>query len=143
MSCWVVPSLAAELWQIPLDHILRRIGAGEIETRVEEGFTFVDVAPNGPRIERPGVPPAERPPTWAPAAPEAVAETITEDELLALASVSETGERAGESADEAAVDEPEDGPEDDTQSAVLGDWRAARRKAACQRIAPPRLRKSA
>lgn len=132
MSCWVVPSLAAELWQIPLEHILRRIGAGEIETRVEEGFTFVDVAPNGPQIEQPSSPAAERPRTWSPAEPDAAVELITEDELIALAS-----------AESVEADEPEEGPEDVTQSAVLGDWRAGRQKAARQRIAPSRLRMSA
>lgn len=139
MSCWVVPSLAAEIWQIPLEHILRRIAAGEIGARVEEGFTFVDVAPNGPRIERPGLPPAERPPTWAPAALEAAADPVTDDELIALAPV----EDAATTDELDNSDEPEEGPEDITQSAVLGDWRAARLKSARQRIAPTRLRMSA
>jgi len=30
MSCWVVPSLAAELWHIPLEQVWRRIRAGEL-----------------------------------------------------------------------------------------------------------------
>jgi len=61
MSCWVVPSLAAELWHIPLEQVWRRIRAGEIPSRQENGFTFVDVAPYGPGVGRPNLPPAEGP----------------------------------------------------------------------------------
>jgi hypothetical protein len=44
MSCWVVPSLAADIWHIPLEQLWRRIREGEIPTHHEDGFTFVDMA---------------------------------------------------------------------------------------------------
>jgi hypothetical protein len=53
MSCWVVPSLAAELWHIPLEQLLRGIRDGAIPCRHEEGFTFVDMASTGPRVKPP------------------------------------------------------------------------------------------
>ena len=126
MSCWVVPSLAAEVWQIPLAEVLQRISEGEIAVRVEGGFTFVDVAPNGPRVERPNLPPGERPPTWAVATDD----PVTDEEVSALSISSES------EADELAA-------EDETESKVLGDWRASRRKVARQRIPPPPRRLSA
>src|SRR5690242_4190044 len=91
MSCWVVPSLAAELWHIPLDQVWRRIRAGEIAIKEENGFTFVDVAPYGTRVTKPNLPPAERPSTFEPAHAELVTvpaeaelAAVTEDEAAAL-----------------------------------------------------------
>src|SRR2546421_8562342 len=66
MSCWVVPSLAAEIWRIPLTEVMRRIEEGQLAVREEDGFTFVDVAPDGPRISRPSLPPHQRPATFMP-----------------------------------------------------------------------------
>src|SRR5262245_49533140 len=100
MSCWVVPSLAADIWHIPLEQLWRRIREGQIPTRQEDGFTFVDMAPDGPKIQRP--------PTFTMAESEHK-EHIESD-------VSEEDE------------EDERGPEDMTASVDLGDWRAARKK---------------
>jgi hypothetical protein len=131
MSCWVVPSLAAELWQIPLEQVLKRIRDGEITVRVEDGFLFVDVAPYGPRIERPIVLKGERPPTFTPA--EDAGASISEEELIVLEA--QTSVEVEEEDELGAVDE--------TESKVLGDWRGARKKAARQRIPPPPRRLSA
>ena len=60
MSCWVAPSLAAEMWGMPLEQLMARIRSGEIATKQEQGFTFVDVAPYSKRIERPNRRPGER-----------------------------------------------------------------------------------
>jgi hypothetical protein len=111
MSCWVVPALAAELWHIPLEHLLRGIRDGLIPSHDEQGFTFVDVASTGPR--------PKPPPTFV------------------LAS---EGERDGSPPPDEPADavEPEEGFEDNTASKDLGDWRAARRKASRLRIPPPR-----
>src|SRR5438094_4154530 len=111
MSCWVVPSLAAELWHIPLERLLRGIRDGEIAARDHDGFTFVNMAPDGPRIARP--------PTFT---------LVSEPPDL-------TDLPAREPAPEP---EPEEGLEDDTASKELGDWRAARRKASRLRVPPPR-----
>jgi hypothetical protein len=129
MSCWVAPTLAADLWQIPLEQLMRRIASGEIPVRDEDGFLFVDVAPHGPHIQRPNVPADQRPPTYTPVEDEIV--IVTEDEIVAMYPPAP-----------AVVDE-EMGPEDETASLNLGDWRAARKKNARTRIPPPPRRLSA
>jgi hypothetical protein len=116
MSCWVVPSLAADIWHIPLEQLWRRIREGEIPTHQEDGFTFVDMAPCGPKIQRP--------PTF----------TMVQSE-------EPVGDGAGagdEKHHEQDEEEDERGPEDETASVDLGDWRAARKKASRLRVPPPR-----
>jgi hypothetical protein len=44
MSCWVVPTLAAELWGVPVDGVLGRIRAGLLASRTMDGLLVVDVA---------------------------------------------------------------------------------------------------
>ena len=56
MSCWVVPTLAAEFWGVSVDEVTRRINAGEVPTREEAGFQVIDVAPQSPRQEMPRKP---------------------------------------------------------------------------------------
>ena len=63
MSCWVVPTIAAELWGVTVGHVLAGIRDGSIESRDEHGFVFVDAARQSsshPR-HRPGEP---SPPTF-------------------------------------------------------------------------------
>lgn len=141
MSCWVAPTLAAEIWQISLDLLMSRIASGEIPVRDEDGFLFVDVAPYGPRLERPSRAPEHRPATFTPvAAPDAddAADPydsplmVTDEEAMALSLPASPTPSA---------DESEMGPEDETASKTLGDWRAARRKAARTRVPPPRSRR--
>lgn len=45
MSCWVVPTVAAEYWGISLDLVLRRITDGLVPHMSDSGFVFVDVDP--------------------------------------------------------------------------------------------------
>jgi len=51
MSCWVVPAIAAEFWGMPLDLIMQQIALGQLPTKLEQGFTFIDVAPDSPVYE--------------------------------------------------------------------------------------------
>jgi hypothetical protein len=60
MSCWVVTSVAAELWGCSIDAVLNAIKSGNVPTKEEAGWTFVDVAPDSPKIEAPK---SVRPPT--------------------------------------------------------------------------------
>jgi hypothetical protein len=53
MSCWVVPSVAAELWGCTIDAVLNAIRNGHVPSKEDEGFTFVDVAPDSPKLEAP------------------------------------------------------------------------------------------
>ena len=45
MSCWVVPTVAAEYWGISLDLVMRRITDGLVPHMNDSGFVFVDVDP--------------------------------------------------------------------------------------------------
>ena len=53
MSCWVVTSVAAELWGCTIDAVLARIRNGNVPSKEEAGWTFVDVAPDSPKMESP------------------------------------------------------------------------------------------
>src|SRR3954447_8892717 len=123
MSCWVVPTIAAEIWAMPLSELLRRIRDGEIPTKQDAGFTFVDVAPYSQKIERPILPPDERPSTFT---------ALSDAEMAALESEQLTD-------DPAAASEPvivvvdEDQLPDITESKNLGDWRKGRQFAARKR----------
>lgn len=49
MSCWVVPAVAAEFWQMPVDQVMAKLSAGDLITKQDHGFTLIDVAPDSPR----------------------------------------------------------------------------------------------
>jgi hypothetical protein len=115
MSCWVAPSIAAEIWGIPVQQILRMIEAGELTTRDERGWTFVDVAPESPVL-------VSKPPTYTP---------LSDDELSAL---QEETPAAPE-----AFDEEEPGPDPDQEESTFKGWRSARGRTSKLRLAPPKF----
>src|SRR5438445_10419423 len=81
MPTWVVPSIAAEMWRVPLNDVLGQIQSGSIPAKVEKGFTFVDVDPHGGAPRARSKPPAQRPATYR---------GLTEQELEALHPETET-----------------------------------------------------
>jgi len=74
MPNWVVPSIAAELWRIPLKEVMGRIERGSVRSHTQGGFIFVDIdlfsspQPRSTPIEKRG-------PTY---------HVLTADELAAL-----------------------------------------------------------
>src|SRR4051812_17844998 len=102
MSCWVVPTIAAELWGVSVQHVLDGLKRGDFPSKNESGFTFVDVAPNSPKLETPRNLPPPPPPTYTIVPPEEIEALIGDPQ-------------SEDSADEATID--------------LGDWRDARRSA--------------
>ena len=70
MSCWVVPSVAAEFWQVSIDHVLDQLRRNALPVRRENGFTFIDILPD-PAATTP-LPPDQRPQTFMPAPPAAL-----------------------------------------------------------------------
>lgn len=116
MSCWVVAALAADFWKIPLQQVLDSIRNGTVRTKVEHGFTFVDVTPQIPDLPSrlPMTEPQESPLTYV---------EVTHEELEALTEELHISE-----------DEPQ------TDSPPLGSqaWAEARQKAAERRHAPVR-----
>ena len=75
MSCWVVPSVAAELWNCSIDSVMDAIREGSVPTKEDSGWTFIDVAPDSPKLVTPK---CVRPPT-----PDTYA-VVSEAETLAL-----------------------------------------------------------
>jgi hypothetical protein len=137
MSCWVAPTLAAEIWQISLELLMSRIASGEIPVRDEDGFLFVDVAPYGSRVERPNRTPGERPAMCTPAADADDTPLMVTDEEAAALSMPEISTPSSST----PASDDEMGPEDETASTSLDDWRAVRRKTARTRIPPPKPRR--
>jgi hypothetical protein len=76
MSCWVVPSIAAELWGVSVEQVLNGMKTGQFPSKQELGRMFVDVAPNSPKIETPKQLRPPPPPTFTP---------VTAEEAAALA----------------------------------------------------------
>jgi len=120
MSCWVVPTIAAEFWGMPLEQVMQCINRGELTTKIEQGFMFVDVAPDSPIYAPNGLAPEDRPQTFT------AVTSVTDDELAALAD--EVRE-----VDEDQLPEEPDSPEPESAKAH-GDWRSARR-GVCQSAA--------
>jgi len=152
MSCWVVPTIAAELWGVPLEQVLGEIRAGAVSSKLDYGFTLVDVAPDS-RVLAPPPPRRALPPpmTFIPAVSldEAEAEALAEaalapPEAALTPDASVEPVRPAVPAAELSVaeeeDESEDGPDpnygepDDGQPL---NWRAARTRAAATRRRPP------
>lgn len=74
MSCWVVPSVAAEFWGVSVEQVLQKAREGGLPVKHDAGWMFVDVAPDSPVFVAPPrelVPPL----TYTP---------ITEEERVAL-----------------------------------------------------------
>lgn len=116
MSCWVVPSIAAELWGIPVQQVMDSLKAGHVPSKVESGFTFIDVAPDSPKIETPKKFRPAPPPTFTP--------VVSQEEIAALtgAEVAELTEAFEMEMEDATID--------------LGDWREARENAQRTRRRP-------
>ena len=108
MSCWVVPSVAAELWGCTIDAVLSAVKNGNVPTKEEAGWTFIDVAPDSPKL---ATPKSLRPPT-----PETYS-VVTNAEIMAL-----TGPMESDNAEQS--DE------------MKGDWRRIRQTTSTLRRAP-------
>ncbi|MGA2496480.1 MAG: hypothetical protein ABSH20_01990 [Tepidisphaeraceae bacterium] len=69
MSCWVVPSVAAEMWGLTINQILERVRDGQVPSKLEMGFLMVDIA-SGSAAETPRVSRINRPPTYVTLGPQ-------------------------------------------------------------------------
>src|SRR5438045_6374608 len=76
MSCWVVPTVAAELWGVSLEIVLERARSGLIHSKSENGFMFIDVAPAGECCGPPRGLRGPHPPTFTIVTPEEVSALI-------------------------------------------------------------------
>jgi len=128
MSCWVAPTIAAELWGVSVEHILQRVRDGDLAHRSDEGFMFVEVGADAGSSTPSAAPIEATPPIMA---------ALSAAEVEAL--------RAGEAAMNEATDDgakETQSPDDDEASLELEDWRAARARVAMTRT-PPHTRSEA
>ena len=132
MSCWVVPSIAAEIWGVSIEQILRKIASGELACREESGWTFVDVAPEAEMMV-PRRRPEDRPPTYTP---------ITDEEMAALAG----DDAMGEENDDDGIIHPRPaspgvpGEEEVFEEAsTFKHWGTARHRTSRLRVPPPKF----
>ncbi|MGB7157042.1 MAG: hypothetical protein WBD40_03180 [Tepidisphaeraceae bacterium] len=137
MPCWVVPTIAAEIWGVSVDHILQLARDGNLAYRVDEGFMFVDVVYDGSGGCSNRAPNEQRPPTFT-ALSEAEVEALREGERDEVDVFGDADDAIAEEA--LATDEEESqSPDDDESTVELGDWRTARARVSATRI-PPRAR---
>ncbi|HEX8525031.1 MAG TPA: hypothetical protein VF669_22460 [Tepidisphaeraceae bacterium] len=139
MSCWVVPSIAAEFWGTSIESVLKRMQTGEIPHRLENGWTFVDVLPDGAAGNPADQLAQERPQTFTVV-------TVTEEELDALtddepmATPEPEPEPVNETPQPVAEEvERELEPEAEQEASTFGNWRTARKRTSRLRVAPPRF----
>jgi len=151
MSCWVVPTVAAEYWGVTLDVVWRRIYDGLVPHKNDRGFVFVDVDPWTPDLS--GALHHEPPPTFvtpqepllhAPA-PSATSRArfgpLLEEEPEAIGTVAlHMGSSRGASGDDSdGHDEDELPPLDEEESATFGrlSWHEVRQRVSRTRRPPP------
>jgi hypothetical protein len=108
---------------MPLNEVLRLVREGAVPSKQEEGFTFIDVAPQSPKVGPPSLKPEHRPPTFIAAANE-------DDINVVIRPEPDSGWN-------------EDAGNDATESFNFGDYRAARARVSITRIGPAKRRKSA
>ena len=111
MSCWVVPGVAAELWGVPLEHVLELIRLGKVPAKHDYHFTLVDVAPHSPQDSPQTARAQPRMPTFRP---------ITLIEQFADSATEQDDERISQ-------DEPLDESSDENPDTPLN-WKEARRR---------------
>ena len=99
MSCWVVPTVAAEMWGVTVEHVLSLIAEGKVPSKRDYHFLVVDVAPDSPQVQGAFKGPGARPATFTPSPSGNVAAVLDIDEIAALSakySSDEEGSPIGE-----------------------------------------------
>lgn len=125
MSCWVVPSVAAEFMGISIASVLEQARNGLIPSKTELGFTLLDVAPNSPTLKTGFRAPAAPPPTYRTSP----SDHLTPAELHALQSDNSRDPELDPEELAALADAHSDADQ-------RFDWRHARQLASRQRRAP-------
>jgi hypothetical protein len=130
MSCWVVPTIAAELWGIPVQQVMDGMKSGTIPSKTESGFTFVDVAPNSPVFRARGSDRNDPPPPTYTA--------VSMEELAVLTATEDRPQVENLQFDDPQVEGAQHDAHDehDEHTIDLGDWREARDAAERRRRRP-------
>jgi hypothetical protein len=67
MGCWAVPSVAADIWGISIQEVLKAVQEGRVLSRHDNGLLVVDLEPAGMTASRRRE--DRRPRTYSPAPP--------------------------------------------------------------------------
>jgi len=116
MSCWVAPTVAAELWGCTVESIWSAIREGRLVTRIENGWTFIDAMPDASASAQ--LPRAMCPPTFS---------AVSQAELAALSAPFQLPEEDTKTEDAFAMLD---------DSSMAGDWREVRSRTATLRRPP-------
>ena len=135
MPCWVVPTIAAEIWGISVEQVLSKIESGEVTTLDERGWTFVDIAPGAPPFDFRRKP-EDRPPTYTPISDQELA-LLADDEGPVEPPVTVPEEPDIGAFDELDLDEQH--PDPDEEQSTFKNWRNARGRTSRLRLAPPKF----
>lgn len=128
MSCWVVPSVASELWKVPVEKIIAAVRFGELPSRTENGFTFVDVAPHSVDSQPAPRPKSLRPITYKVVRPTPDRDSIPLPRPTDVNLEAEPVESGSESTTESTIE----------STGAMGDWRRGRSAASIRRTPPSR-----
>jgi hypothetical protein len=150
MPCWVAPAVAAEMWGMPVDHVMAKVREGAVPSKSEAGFLFVDIMPEPwvPAAQAPDGPPPETYVSVSDAEIEALAEPLeaTAPALAFDAPVYTSSPFVTQTTIRYAEDE-EDGAEpfqdEETPTFSAKDWRRVRAETGRLRKPPGRLAASA
>ena len=108
MACWVVPAIAAEFWGVSIDHVMGQVRDGHVASKSEDGFLFVDVAPESLPFNAPQAGAvAPPPPTFALVTREEIEALGVEPESLVMTR-EEGGDGPTDADDAVEVDPPEE-----------------------------------
>ena len=136
MSCWVVPMVAAEMWGVPVEQILAKVRSGEVPSKAEDGFLFIDVAPGSPRCDPPKSLRQPHPPTYV------VISRADLDALTAIDQSADSPPQADATTETAAAAAAADASDSDSADESIpmpisiDDWRRGRNTASRSRRAP-------
>lgn len=120
MSCWVVPTVAAEYLNMSLDSLMQKVNEGSIPSVLDHGFLMIDVAPNSPRLG------ARSEQTYAERKP-------LHDERVTL-NIESLADNTKPGEIQMDIEEPVAEPME-----LMGDWKTARKSVGRQRRRPTAL----
>ena len=129
MSCWVVAMVAAEMWGVPVEQILAKVRSGEVPSKAEDGFLFIDVAPGSPRCDPPKSLRQPHPPTYV---------VISRADLDALSAIDQSADPPppADATTAAKANTGDSADESIPMPISIDDWRRGRNTASRSRRAP-------
>ena len=137
MSCWVAPSIAADIWGLSLAEVVSLAERGEIQSQTAHGFFLVDLH------RQPPLEPA--PPTFIEMSSEELT-ALGEDLARSAAEPTLSEEPSPQFPADQSIVEPSSDilpSSQDEESVSIENWREVRRRTGRLRVPPSRRQPSA